>query len=412
MGGSVVYNPEAPEAGHLYAGTTLAIRLGKILSKTTGDGSLVSEDKPAEAEYGVLTINSISEQALSLSVTLYDAKGATLGSGNYQLARNETVDINGDGKPDLLYAPPVQKRPGMEKAVYLTFVSNQEEGYTSMFSVLPEQYNRGVYPSGIIGVNPAGKFIVSKYEGASGSRSMVRGVVYGDYVLDTTTGTYQRVIRASMGRSARMLDEGDLESSPSADSFYFAETEFNEIITPLALYQQLPVSIQSRIQDPVNDNTSALAGLNQLLKERDLVKTIAQDTGEVLDAEVAAFVADTSGLSELELVALNRLYLGHKYPDVCPQKDGGSNDITEILPLFSVTLGSTSDDISSETNRAVSYNDYKSQKAALQSKFDSYYKVTILKSKCTDLLEFIKTSTKTTDYLSNLGLELGLKGSF
>jgi hypothetical protein len=60
MGGSVVYNPEAPEAGHLYAGTTLAIRLGKILSKTTSDGSLVSEDKPAEAEYGVLTISSIS----------------------------------------------------------------------------------------------------------------------------------------------------------------------------------------------------------------------------------------------------------------------------------------------------------------------------------------------------------------
>ncbi|MCX7655093.1 MAG: hypothetical protein N2Z76_01010 [Treponemataceae bacterium] len=70
------------------------------------------------------------------------------------------VDINGDSKPDLKYMPPIQKRPGMENAVYLTFLSSQEEGYTTMFAVLPEQYSRGVYPSGVIGVNPSGKFII------------------------------------------------------------------------------------------------------------------------------------------------------------------------------------------------------------------------------------------------------------
>ncbi|WP_132782401.1 hypothetical protein [Treponema sp. J25] len=412
MGGSVIYNPEDPASGHLCSGATLAIRLGKIDTKVAADGTLISEDKPTEAQYGVLIIRSISREGVSFTTRLYDAKGVELGEGSYQLAKNERVDINGDGKPDITYASPIQKRPGMENAVYLTFISDQDEEYTSMFAILPEQYSRGVYPSGIIGVNPAGKFIISKYEGTSGNRSVVLGVVNGDYVLDNTTGKYQRVCRSVVSRRTRTIDEEELESTSQEENFYFVESEFNELVTPLNLFQSLPETVQSRVQIPVSDNLSALTALNQLLKERDLVKMIAYETGEILDVEVATFVADTSALSERELVALNRLYLAHKYPANCPQKDGGSNDITEILPLFSVSLGSSEGAISPGTNRAATYTDYQSQKAALQAKFNSYSKVPILRETYENLLEYVTQNQNIPDYLGNLGLDFGIKGSF
>ncbi|WP_304242629.1 hypothetical protein [Gracilinema caldarium] len=412
MGGSVIYNPDNPASGHLSSGASLAIRLGRIDTKVASDGTLISEDRPNDAQYGVLLVRSINKDEVVFSIKLYDVKGVELGEESYYLARNESVDINRDGKSDLKYAPPVQKRPGMENAVYLTFISSQEDGYTSMFAVLAEQYSRGIYPSGIIGVNPEGKFIINKYEGTSGNRSMVLGVTNGDYVLDNTTGKYQRVRKTVSSRSARIIDEGELESATHTEDFYFTQDEFNELITPLSLFQSLPKNIQKRVQLSENDKPSVVSALNQLLNEQDLIRTIAFETGESLDPEVAAFVADTSALSETELVALNRLYLAYKYPSVCPQKDGGSSDITEILPLFSVRLGSQDSEIQPETNRAVTHTDYKNQKAVLQAKFDSYNKVPIIRKTYDDLFNYITQNHNIPDYLSNLGMDFGIKGTF
>ena len=78
---------------------------------------------------------------------------------------------------------------------------------TTMFAVLPEQYSRGVYPSGILGVNPNGKFIVNKYEVNTTNRAAVLGIMYGDYVMDSAQGTYQRVISSTTYRKARAIDE-------------------------------------------------------------------------------------------------------------------------------------------------------------------------------------------------------------
>ncbi len=412
MGGSVVYNPDDPTSGHLCSGASLAIRLGKINTKVALDGSLISEDRPADAQYGVLLVRSINKHELSFTVKLYDSKGLEASEESYQLVENEMVDINGDGKPDLKYAQPIQKRPGMENAVYLTFISSQEEGYTNMFAVLPEQYSRGIYPSGLIGINPAGKFIISKYEGSSGNRSMVLGVLNGDYVLDNNTGKYHRVCRSVISRNIRTIEEEELESTSQTVNFFFAESEFSELVTPFALFQSLPENVKSRVQLFEGDKINFLSALNQLLKERDLVKTIAYETGESLDSEIAAFVADTSALSETELVVLNRLYLAYKYPAVCPQKDGGSSDITEILPLFSVSLGSPDSEIDLGVNRAVTYMDYKNQKAALQSKFDSYNKVQIIRKTYEDLLNYVTQNKNIPDYLSNLGIDFGIKGTF
>jgi hypothetical protein len=92
------------------------------------------------------------------------------------------VDINGDGIPDITYVMPARRRPGMENAVFLTFLSSQETQTTSMFAVIQEQYSRGVYPSGLIGINPDGRFIATKYEHThSTARSAVKGLVYGDF---------------------------------------------------------------------------------------------------------------------------------------------------------------------------------------------------------------------------------------
>ena len=68
--------------------------------------------------------------------------------------------------------------------MYLTFNSSQENKKTTMFAVLTEQYPNSDYPGGLIGINPSGNFILSKYT-TSGERSVLGSFRTGDYVLDS-----------------------------------------------------------------------------------------------------------------------------------------------------------------------------------------------------------------------------------
>jgi hypothetical protein len=188
MGGSVLYNPERPSTGHLAQGVQLAVRLGKVELENNGGSQLSYSDAEDVAKYGYLTITSIDANHIAFSYTVFNDDKKTTRVSSHSVNLNEQVDINADGIYDLTYEKPSHKRPGMEGSVYLTFISSQEALRTAMFAVIQEQYSRGAYPNGIIGINPDGKFIISKYEGQTTTRSSVQGVVYGDYVLDTPTG--------------------------------------------------------------------------------------------------------------------------------------------------------------------------------------------------------------------------------
>ncbi|MDR0643392.1 MAG: hypothetical protein LBG05_00560 [Treponema sp.] len=152
MGGSVLYNPDEPSSGQLAQGVHLAVRLGKV-DLENGDTEQPSfSDREADARYGYITVDSINKESISFTYTEYAAEGNASHSSSFIVGLDERADINRDGLVDITYVKPVRKRPGLEQAVYLTFLSSQEELNTSMFAVLPEQYSRGVYPSGLMGI--------------------------------------------------------------------------------------------------------------------------------------------------------------------------------------------------------------------------------------------------------------------
>jgi hypothetical protein len=160
--------------------------LGYIESESVENDQYVYSDIKEKAQFGKIQVTSINKNEISFTTSLFNSEGLSLGGGSYSLNTGSIIDINNDGIADMEYKKPLRKRPGFESAVYLTFLSSQQTLTTSMFAVLPEQYSRGVYPSGVIGINPEGKFIIRKYEDTNNTqRSMVVGIQKGDYVLDT-----------------------------------------------------------------------------------------------------------------------------------------------------------------------------------------------------------------------------------
>jgi hypothetical protein len=211
MGGSVLYNPSQLSSGQLAKGAALAVRLGQVSREQTAEGYVIFNNVQERAQYGSLVVIEIDETGMVFTKKLYNAEGKYIAEGKHTIAINEKIDINGDGLADIEYKKPERKRPGFENAVYLTFLSSQETLNTSMFSVLQEQYERSAYPSGIIGINPNGMFIYSKYEGESGVRAAVFGVQKGDFVVDGIAGKYQKICSGTSVGGARAVSDAELE---------------------------------------------------------------------------------------------------------------------------------------------------------------------------------------------------------
>jgi hypothetical protein len=385
MGGSVLYNPDQPSSGQLVEGAIVAVRLGRVTVEYHDDIPIFS-DIGEEARYGYITINSIDKEHSAFTYTEYSADGKTSRASLFTLRLNEEVDMNGDGVNDLTYVRPLRKRPGFEEAVYLTFISSQEDLRTAMFAVLPEQYSRGVYPSGLMGINPNDKWLVSKYEGSTTTRAAVRGVSKGDYVLDAQRGEYQRFVGSGAHyRSARSVDESDLAVSQTDEglSFYFSQSAFQGSYSAKTLFNALPDRITSRF-DVGQDSTEAdfIRYLNEALEYTDLVAVImAAMEPETPQTELDAFLSQAELMTKDDLVKLNRLLLEKIYEEDCPTANTTGSEITEILPLASVNIADPEAEPEEETDRhargvvrAADYDDYKSKKAAIDKKFSAYIK--------------------------------------
>ena len=187
MGGSVLYNPDDLSNSQLAENVCVAVRLGKVKRNEINEDQVVFTDDEDSAKFGFMKINSISTSSVAFSYTEFSADGKSLTTASFNVAEGDSVDINSDGFYDLKYTKPKINRVGLENARWLTFLSSQDDLNTSMFSVLPEQYSRNVYPAGLLGINPDGKFIVNKYEVGSSNRAAVVGVCAGDFVLDSKT---------------------------------------------------------------------------------------------------------------------------------------------------------------------------------------------------------------------------------
>jgi hypothetical protein len=385
MGGSVLYNPDQPSSGQLVEGAHVAVRLGRVTVEYHGDIPVFS-DIEEEARYGYITINSIDKAHITFTYTEYSADGKIPRASVFTLPLKGELDINGDGVNDVTYARPPRKRSGFEEAVYLTFISSQEELRTSMFAVMPEQYSRGVYPSGLMGINPDDKWLVSKYEGSTTTRAAVRGISKGDYVLDAQRGEYQLFVGFGANyRSARSISDSDLETVQTDEeiSFYFSGVEFQGAYSAEILFNALPSNIKTRFA-VVQESTEAdfIHCLNEALEYTDLVTAIIVEMEpETPQAELDALLSQAESITKEELVKLNRLSLEELYEEECPSANNTGTAITEILPLASVLIADPEVELEEETDsqsrgvmRAVSYDDYKTKKAAIDKKFSDYYR--------------------------------------
>lgn len=375
MGGSVLYNPDKPATGQLAKGVSVAIRLGYILRNDVTAEQAVFSDILEEAQFGKLYVTDIGKDVISFTVQLFNFKGEKLSSAAYRVNIDEQIDINNDGLPDIEYKKPLRKRVGFESAIYLTFLSSQETLNTSMFAVLPAQYSRGVYPSGIIGINPQDRMIVQKYEDDNLTRAMIYGLQNGDYVLDNQSGLYYTARNISDFSSSRTIDDNELisESDFGLDSFYYSEKDFDIYTTPQLLLSALPHSVTGDCYGVSNEDV--ITQLNEILKIKNLVEQISECDNDVLNNELSMMLDNVASFSEYELVSFNRFYLNDKYESLSPQIDTGTADITEVLPLYSCIIGEENNgDLENINSRATTFSGYEVEKQKILAKFNSYKK--------------------------------------
>jgi hypothetical protein len=381
MGGSVLYNPDQPSSGQLVEGAHVAVRLGYVTAKTVDAGQIVFNDDAERAEFGVLTITGIDKTQIAFKTTRYDAHGIYRGEAAHTLLQGERVDINGDGCADLEYKKPAKPHAGFENAVYLTFLSSQETLNTAMFAVLQEQYSRSVYPSGIIGINPAGQFIYSKYESGSGNRAALSGIQKGDVVLDGATGKYQKISRPTSQRGARAVNESELEDIDESGvqfSVLFSADDFVDTDAAEALFAALPETLKSKA---AGDNV--IDKLNALLASADFIPLLAPHIAPDSElgataAELGAAAASLPALSEEERMQSNRAFLEMAFPELCPSMAARGDGFASVVPLASVIIDSGVPEEEAEdigNSRAATQADYNREKAAINAKFAAYKEV-------------------------------------
>lgn len=342
MGGSVLYNPTDLSNSQLAQGVYVATRLGKVTKEDVSRDDTIYKDKEDEASYGYIYINNIDEKSVDISYVEYLNDGTNQIEKSFLLDINQNADLNGDGFADVSYSKPLTRRTGLEKTRWLTFISSQENQYTSMFSVLPEQYTRGVYPAGLFGINPDGRFIVSKYENDSSTRSVVKGLSAGDFVLDNTTGIYQKVKGSTSYKNARNIDEADLETEEGLSdvNFFFTENDFKSDYSAVELIAALPLKI-TNVYSPASSEVVAIEILNKILQNVHFVQTCIHDLNLEIESDVAEILNSIDALSEFELVSFNRMFMCDTFKEVCPAIDYNCTDITDILPLVSVYIDAT-----------------------------------------------------------------------
>jgi hypothetical protein len=355
------------------------VRLGKVDRQDIDAEQCVFTDNPDAARYGYITVNALDKEFINFTYTCYSFDGKQPLSSQFTVQLDEKADINGDGLVDVTYTRPFRKRPGMENAVYLTFLSSQEDRNTSMFAVLPDQYSRGVYPSGIIGINPDERFIVTKYENqTTAKRVAVQGIVYGDYAVDYQTGKYQKVSGNGKYRFSRSIDDSDLtdvELSERMDGYFYIE-EFDDVFSAENLFNALPEIIRERFIVAVPTSGELIPVLNQILESYDLIETVASvKEVDLTGVDLLDVKASIHSISLNELIVINRLFISENYADVCPPVQTQPDNIAFILPLLHCVIRGDGEDDVNDAFRAVgaTYTDYSQKKNSLRSRFSSYH---------------------------------------
>jgi hypothetical protein len=367
-------------------------------------------DIPAKAEYGYLIISSIDKNSITISYKIYDFNGNAVHSGSKSLNIGDSADLDGDGIPDIVYQKPSKSRTGINDAVYLRFICSEDNLTTAMYSIIKDQYANGEYPSGIIGINPDEKFIISKYNSSGSSKSITTGVLKGDFVYDSTTGTFSKTI---VNISSRAINDSDISSQNSQNiSYLFTSSQFSDNQTPIALYSDLPQSVKD-IYGFATDDSMALIYLNNCLSDRGLIQKCSTISNMPIPAtELSYVISEIPSLSAEDLLKLNRLFFDNAFPGDCPQIDNSSTDITSVLPYLNCVFGNPDlnqlqgSDATSKSivTKSLTSSSYNTDSGSILSSYSSYTKI-----KSFDSFP-ISNDSKLT--INNSGLQIGYRGSF
>lgn len=414
MGGSLPFSAKNISSSPLRENAFIAVRLGTVKRTDIDNTQSVFEDIPEEACYGIIKIKDINTKNLSFSCQFFDADKNISSIKEFSIKENQSVDINNDGFQDLSFYKSTDKRIGFENAMYLTFNSSQENKKTTMFAVLTEQYPNSDYPGGLIGINPSGNFILSKYT-TSGERSVLGSFRTGDYVLDSVEGTYKKINCLDFTGSSREVLDTELESideCASGISYLFDSKEFIDGYDSDLLLSNL--SIILKLQTLYNEKSS-IDNLNSILRERNLLQKLLE-AGLFEDNvdDVQEIINEIYAYSETELIHLNRSFIELLYPELCPKLVVSSNIYTEIIPLASVKFGSSEEETSCsdyiKSRSALTANEYEIEKAALYSKYKKYIEV---KKQEITLPKSIPVGKGSVNIVfTNSYLAIGVTGSF
>ena len=383
MGGSVLYNPKNAAMSQLAKNVCVATRLGKVTREDIDDTQTIFKDDEEAQRFGFIKINSIDSSKITFSYTEYSQDGKNASEQLFSLKRDESIDINGDGLADLKYTKPSIRREGLENSLWLTFLSSQDDLNTSMFSVIPDQYSRSVYPNGLLGINPDGRFLVNKYDVGTTNRAAIAGISYGDYVLDSETGRYQKFIGTSLYRSARAINDSELETTTSDIDvdFRFTAQDFTNAYSSQKLLETLPQNVTADYEVST-DTEKNIEILNLIISDRNFAQKLYESKSiEFDEAEVATALNNISQLSDDELISFNRLLMTSLFSELCPPANSTGTDITEVLPLLYVNFSENAPqqseaDFGSERsiiNTAKNYGEYENKKEQIDKLFKEFH---------------------------------------
>ena len=349
MGGSVLYSPKDSNASQLVEGAAVATRIGKVEKIDLGNGNNAYRNSKTDYELGFIVVDAISKEEISFSYYKFPSANSNsyVSAGSYTLLEGQTADLNGNGYADVKYTKPDAGRKGYKSNMWLTFLCDVEEaGSAAMFSIIPMQYERSVYPNGLLGINTQGQYVVNKYEAGTSNRSVVSSISYGDYVLDTEANTIARYVGAerTSRSAARAVDDGELETleqistNSKPEDFEFKANEFTDEFDVNVLLGVMPSSIVTENYSgrSLAENT---AYLNRLIRQTSFLDNLlAGNSGEAAE-EIRSELSRAPLSSEIERVIFCRHALSLVYPDYCPDVNLFSQSLSNVLPWLYIDFG-------------------------------------------------------------------------
>lgn len=399
MGGSIIYNSFDVTQGHLQKGVKIYIRLGKVIDTVDG-----FSDVESESIYGFINVNNISDDFLQFTFTQVNQNNSSINE-EYRILLGDTIDLNNDNVPDLIYEIPRRKRTGLENCRYLTFLSSQEFKKTAMFCVQPSQYNNNEYPNGIMGINPNGKIVATKYNLSDSSRSVVIGLQYGDYVLDKYSGNYQKIVHNfSENRAIFEDDVIDLQTNTN----YFEEADFISKKQVDELVQRL---LSSGLLNEI-ENTDKISILNNVLQDDKLIEK-AYHLNLIYDVEDSVLEEAFTEISNLDidtLVYMNRSFLSYLFPEYSLEKNYTS--VAEIFPLLICNIGGNeiyeeNDCLENRSVMASSFDEYVNKRNEINKEYKKYFNLPFGLDKYTVIS---KTRSKDKSNLIDYDCKIGIQG--